>query len=568
MSAQPGKDTIYIDIDDEITTIIDRVRGSHEKIVALVLPKRATVLQSIVNMKLLKRTADEAKKHLVLITSEAGLLPLAGSVGIYVAKSLQSKPEVPAGLASNQDSIEDQEEAVNMADDLDSSAPVAEHMRRAPSSVAGPSSTTLDTAEDDAPIELDNTSSAPAASSPAKKAKKGAPKFRIPDFNKFRIWGVIGGVAVVVLIFMLYMGFVVMPRANISVKTDSSAIQESLDLQLSTAAKAVDVEDNTVPAQTQESVKTLSQQADATGQVDKGAKATGTVTIINCGLSSFTLPAGSGMSANGLTFITRTSVTVPISNYTPTFKCKNDGKVDVAVVAQGSGANYNIPAQSYSIPGSPDKVSAQGSAMEGGTSQLVKVVSQADIDGLKQKIATQDSTAVKKELQQALTGKGLYPIDGSFANADPEITTNVKAGDEAPAVTMTQKITYTMMGVKQDDLKKVIANAVNKKIDKNKQQILDYGLDEAVFKLQNQQRTSTLVSMDITAIAGTDINIDDITKQIAGKKSHDAKEIISGYPGVTDVTVDYSPFWVSSIPKKASKITITVEKPVIKNANQ
>ena len=72
-----SKDTIYIDIDEEITGIIDKVRASDGKIVALVLPKRASVLQSIVNMKLLKRSADEAKKHLVLITSEAGLLPLA-----------------------------------------------------------------------------------------------------------------------------------------------------------------------------------------------------------------------------------------------------------------------------------------------------------------------------------------------------------------------------------------------------------------------------------------------------------------------------------------------------------
>ena len=56
------KDTIYIDVDDEITAIIDKVITSKHKIVALVLPKRAVVLQSIVNMKLLKRTADEAKK--------------------------------------------------------------------------------------------------------------------------------------------------------------------------------------------------------------------------------------------------------------------------------------------------------------------------------------------------------------------------------------------------------------------------------------------------------------------------------------------------------------------------
>src|SRR3982750_4418911 len=106
------KDTIYIDIDDEITSIIEKVRASQQKIVALVLPKRASVLQSIVNMKLLKRTADTAKKSLVLITSEAGLLPLAGTVGLYVARNLQTKPEIPAvdGVADGVEDIDEPEE--------------------------------------------------------------------------------------------------------------------------------------------------------------------------------------------------------------------------------------------------------------------------------------------------------------------------------------------------------------------------------------------------------------------------------------------------------------------------
>ncbi len=95
-----GKDVVYVDVDDEITGMIDKVTNSDSKIVALVLPKRASVFQSIVNMKLLKKRADTAKKQAVLITSESGLLPMAGSVGLYVAKTLQSKPEVPAAAVS------------------------------------------------------------------------------------------------------------------------------------------------------------------------------------------------------------------------------------------------------------------------------------------------------------------------------------------------------------------------------------------------------------------------------------------------------------------------------------
>src|SRR4051794_19842462 len=89
-AAKPGKDVIYLDVDDEITAIIDKVELAKQKIVALVLPKRATMLQSIVNMRLLKRSAAAAGKSVVLITSEHALMPLAGAAGIHVAKNLQS----------------------------------------------------------------------------------------------------------------------------------------------------------------------------------------------------------------------------------------------------------------------------------------------------------------------------------------------------------------------------------------------------------------------------------------------------------------------------------------------
>ena len=49
------KDTIYVDKEDEITSVIDSVLSSKEKVVALVLPKKAEVFQSVINMKLLKK---------------------------------------------------------------------------------------------------------------------------------------------------------------------------------------------------------------------------------------------------------------------------------------------------------------------------------------------------------------------------------------------------------------------------------------------------------------------------------------------------------------------------------
>lgn len=563
MSAQAGKDVIYIDIDDEITVIIDKVRGSGEKIVALVLPKRATVLQSIVNMKLLKRTADEAKKHLVLITSEAGLLPLAGSVGLYVAKSLQSRPEIPATHLTGDDA-EDHEETVQMTQEepvLDASRPVAEHARGMSPSIASPG-----VAEDES-IELDNTT--PAASSGSKKTKnKGGKKFSIPDFNKFRLWAIIGVVALVLLVFLWYMMYKVMPRAMITVKTDSTAVEVGIDVALDTNAKQVDVEEGVIPAVLQQTQKTATQQVEATGQVDKGTKATGQVTLSlkDCSQEQVTIPAGTGLSANGLTFITQQSATlnrVLIGN-----QCRNSNFPEfstktVNVSSQTAGEKYNLAETTYSVAGFSN-VSGSGKAMTGGTSQIVKVVSQADIDSAKQKINGQDVSSIKQELTEALIAKNLYVIDATFTPSPAETTESAKVGDETATVTVTQKTTYTLLGTEQRHLKKLIDNEARSKIDTQKQAIIDYGLDDAVFKSQSQQNTKTLLLLDATVIAGSDLNVVEIKKQVAGKKANDAKGIIGKNPGVTEVGVRYSPFWVSSIPGNTSKITITIEKPVVK----
>ena len=90
-AAKPGKDVIYLDLDDEITSIIDKVENAKEKVAALVLPKRPAVLQSIVNMRLLQRAAKSANKNVVLITADSTILSLAGATGLHVAKNLQSK---------------------------------------------------------------------------------------------------------------------------------------------------------------------------------------------------------------------------------------------------------------------------------------------------------------------------------------------------------------------------------------------------------------------------------------------------------------------------------------------
>jgi hypothetical protein len=560
-NAKSNKDVIYIDADDEITGIIDKLRGSQHKIVALVLPKRAAALQSIVNMKLLKRTSDETKKNVVLITSEAGLLPLAGNVGMHVAKSLQSKPEIPEAPAK----ADDKPEAID--ESLDGDPEEALDKQKSVGELAGVGAAD----ELDDTIEMDDEDE-DSTSEDGKDGKKVTPagkgknkKLKIPNFNKFRLLLGLGIVGVILLSGAAYAAFVVMPKAAVTIETDSSAVNSNAPITLNVTPDAkLDIDGGIVPAHKQEIKKTLSEQVPATGQQNNGAKATGSMKITNCSSSVLSLPAGTGFNANGKTFVSDAAVNVPKSSYSFTpggFVCDNNGSATVAVTAQKGGSDYNLAAQTYVIANNPTNVTAKGSDMAGGTDDIIKVVTQADLDSASAKIGAQDTAPIRETLKNDLTNNDFYAVDVTFATSTPETKTSVKVGDTADSVTVTQAITYSMLGAKEDELKKIIANTVADKIDPSKQVILDHGLENAAFLLQEQKPEGMLVTMQTTVIAGPDLDVEAIKKQIAGKKSGDAEKVIKAYPGVTDVTVDYRPFWVGSIPKSTSKITITVEKP-------
>jgi hypothetical protein len=80
--------TLYIDIDEEITSIIDRMRKAEAREIIIVVPKSAMLLQSIVNLKLLKKEADRRKKQLLIITQDKIGKKLIEKAGILA----QSKP--------------------------------------------------------------------------------------------------------------------------------------------------------------------------------------------------------------------------------------------------------------------------------------------------------------------------------------------------------------------------------------------------------------------------------------------------------------------------------------------
>lgn len=555
---EKNKDVIYLDAEEDITGVIAKVRDSDKRIIALVLPKRFATMQSIVNMKLLKRAAERDKKNLVLITAEAGLLPLAGAAGVHVAKSLQSKPEIPdVPESSTVDTDEEAEDAAELPDEtpVDKTKSIGE----------------LDD-DDDSPIELDNSAPAIAAAAADKKSGKNKSKkdkkLKIPNFNRFRTWLILGGVGVVVLTAGLIWAFAFAPKADILINTNSTAITSSGQITLDTSKGAtLNVEDELVPATSAETKRTRTAEVEATGQKNNGKAAAGSVAMTskNCDTTATpaSVPAGSGVTANGKTYVTQKKADFSFDAFSGgclTFKTGS-----VAIEAQNAGSDFNVNSANFAVAGRAD-ITASGSA-SGGTDEIIKVVTQSDIDKAKKQIEEQKDQEVSNELSTQLKSQNLFVVPNSLTTASGEASASVQPDQQADKVTVTQQVTYKMLGVNRQDLEKIIAESVADSIDSSRQAILSYGLDDdATFTLQNQKDNETLFGLRTVVTAGPDINVDEVKTKVAGLKSSEAKPLIEEYPGVVSVDISYGPFWVKSIPKNTSKINVTIEEPEVVDA--
>ena len=561
-----AKDTVYIDVDEEITGIIDKVKESDKKVIALVLPKRASVFQSIVNLKLLKRSAEKEGKNIVLITSESSVLPIAGAVGLHVAKTLQSKPEIPAHPDSGMDYDSNDDMDVEDNHDIDNEEikdkPVGEL-----AAASGLAAEKIHRSEDiDDTIDIGDEMQDDATGKGLKESKSKGKKnnkdknLKVPNFTKFRKILVIGGIVIVALIVLFLIFGSLFNKATINISTKTEPVTANLTLNLDTTAKSLNVSTSTVPAIAQTTTKSSTASVPTTGQINNGNKATGSVSLtVACSAKPPTIPSGTGLSSNGIAFTTQKNIT--LTNCNCSSICLFSG--DVTVIAVTGGANGNL------VSGSTFTVSGQqyagysgtsSAAFTGGTDNMVNAVSQTDINSATQKISGQDTSAIKQTLKGQLVQAGLVPIVSTFSTGATTTSASPTLGSVGNNVTVTESIIYTMLGVQQSYLDTLVNKNINSQINDVQQTIIDNGVKSAQYTSVQANATTAQVTMQDTGYVGANLNKQDIKGQIAGKKTADVKSIINAYPGVNNVTVKLFPFWVNSVPNNQNKIVINITK--------
>ncbi len=530
------KDVIYIDVEDDITAIIGKLKASKHKIIALVPPKRIGVLQSAVNLRLLARSAEQHDKRLVIITGNHALSSLAASAAIPVAKNLQSKPEL-AEIAALE--VDDGEDVIDGA-----ALPVGEHAKQ--------SSTDEGVDTPLKPTPVPKAAAAPAAA--AAKGKKGA---KVPNFDSFRKKLVIGISAGILLIAFFVWAIFFAPHAKIILLARTTDASVSQQVTLTTSADS-SAKDMLLHAEQKQIAKDVSIEFEATGKKEVGEKATGSVliktsatTILVAGL---TVPAGTEIAAsNGKTYVTTAAAVFAQGDASGL-----DGRtVGVTASERGAASNGAAGAATTSASGVTSVQFVDTTA--GGTDKTISVVTKEDVDKAKKQAEEGiDKDQLKKDLTTQF-GDKFKVIDDSF-----ELKLDgLKAAPVIDAEATNGKGTYagsavaTLYAVSTDAMGSYLDAVLEQQMD-NKDQQRVYENGASAVKFDNFVRDDKKVSVNIAAAGKIGPKIDEakIKEAAMGKNYGEIQSSLTSINGVAEADIKFSPFWVNRAPNDVDRITI------------
>jgi hypothetical protein len=549
---------LYLEVDEDITSAIDKLGKSTGESVQIVVPKRSVLLQSVINLKLLKKAAEEQGKELVLVTNDRIASDLAGRVGLAVAPSIGAKPvitepEIPEDLKSGEEIIEADDPEPPAMTEPEKPAPAKRLLLRRK-------------AVKDEPAVPEPVAPTPEPDEPVAPVTSKHPSVKVPSFHKLQrrvLW--VG--AAVFLVGAYLLGMFLFASAKVTLYANGTKVGIDTTFSVDPATKTTDTAKAVLAGQTVTVKKDLSGPFTPSGKKDVGTKANGSMTVYNeYDTDSHVLVAGTRFQApDGKVFRTKDDVTVPgaIPGLVGGKFTLSPGKSDaVNVEADQAGDSYNEAPQTYSIMAyagdMKSKIYGKGAQMSGGTSKTVTVTTQTDVDSAKTALLDKDKDDSTRDIKGRLPD-GYVAVPSSQTTTTDSVTPAPAVDAEGSTGTLNMKVTYSVLAVKESDYKALVEAQELKQIGPGNQ-IYDNGLDAAQVTATDPDSTGRQTfHLTTEAYGGAKLDKAAIAKQLTGKRFGDATDAANRLPGISKVEISLAPAWSTSMPKRADKIKINIQ---------
>ena len=680
--------TLYIDVDEEITSIIDRVRAEKAPDVFLVVPKDAMLTEGVINLKLLKKEAEKLGKEITIATKDKHARKVIERVGFHTneAVAVENSEIENETEEENQPVVRLQEEKLsqkatdevieNMEEDNDGEDHESQQEKKQPElgsdsfydngnsvtkqpkvasemkqntdsgqkipvsgSLTGPAVSNSRQLKDDLyakknakelhtgpqtsssqettqipthrqqgnsidlkrnqPLQKPqqkHTSMSSFSEEPhkiptsnsfgfnkeknAKKAEKffssaGAarpqatsPKNEPPEKESsrrsFRALKWIAPLLIIVVGLGAFGTWLLSnyPKVNVTIHPQEKTLNKEIRLVAKEGVGSVNAADSEVPGEYVEFTIEKAISFDATGETfesDDG-KARGKVTIYNRFSSS---PQGlvattRVLSKEGKLFHLVEGVTVPGMDG------ENPGTIEVDVIANEPGADYNIPASTFTIEGFKGKpkyekfeVKSFEPMKDGGQPDPNKkrpMVSAADVDNARKKTIDALEESLESEIASKIEPSKKILID-SIEKEIVSASSSHKEGAVASTFkyTVSQKIKAIAFNL--DQVNQISRSELEKELESGYEM---EGENQVTFKkgVMDLDKKTVTMQIESQAISWPSLDTENIVQGLVGKSEEEIKAFLSNYPEIEKVEITIKPSWLTSAPISKEKVTV------------
>ena len=513
--------TIYLEIDEEVTSVIDKIRKTEFTDVILVVPKDASISQSVVNLKLIKRKAEELNKNVSLVTQDKVARNLAGKVGIATATTAAMVPKIV--------SAESPEETAGPLEETNEVIFDKEAIPHEPEEL-----TVVEGEDVQDEVEMHEDVDQKAAD------KTQSLKPKLP-------WKWIALIGTLVVGGLLLASYIYLPRAKATIYVAAEKKPISLDFSGNKDAK-LDTDKVIIPTQIVEVTKEQSKTYPATGKKDAGTKASGDIVVANTSTTDY--PALATFSPIG------NSALIYVADVPITVKAKS--METIKVTAQNPGESYNLsaPTDFYAVK-APSIKGTANSGITGGTTKTVSIVSQGDVNAAKDALAKEVGDTVTAEFSSK--SNDLKIVDDTKKSEIVSSSASPDVNGEATDFTMTVKVTAKAIGFSMNDVTSIITAEVNRQLGSTKS-IIDDGSKSAEIGVDSSDIATGKISGTIKTNAYVSSKLDEaaIKVELSGLNDAKATNYLAGLDGVSNSKLEYWPAFIRSFPRIKSHIFLTV----------
>lgn len=591
--------TLYIDADEEVNSIISRIRKSLAKYNILVVTHGALVMQSAVSLKLIKREAESLGKKVMIVTKDEQAASIAKKIGFLVKSSLEDLKGLDREgdvlskkVLSNNDnfsiknvSVDETRRALDKNNRLSSlggeSFFVGDGVSRGGTDLnnrgrVGIKNISVDESVNQVKV-TDNTQENFSTedeeafrnlfdgTSPKIDSSKKEISANKKNSN-FIFWLIFLFLLLVILVAGAYL---YLPSAKVTVfpKKSEELIVSKMEVldNLSSGESGVIY----LKPQVIESENVLSLSFPATGQKNSSnQKAKGKILIYNeFSETSQVLVATTRILSNeDKLFRLINTVTVPgmsVKNGT-----MEPGTAEADIIADESGEGYNIKEGEFKIPGFKgsskyDKFYAKlvdETKGGGGGGGELKTVSGSDIESAKIKTENQLKEKLKEEIKSKL-GKDNILFDNAISFEVVDFSVFPEEDSVTENFEYQVKIKIKGIAFSAEELDEKANELIKNKIAQRNisQKIVGFSKEYGNASVDFAKRTIK-TELKIKAEIKSEVNGEKVANYLVGRDKDEIADIVDSFPEINKIEASISPDFISnSFPRYLSRIKVEIE---------